>query len=95
MPAVGTIGNSARTLIRGPGINSWDVAVFKTFPIREKYQIQFRWETYNTFNHTQFSGVDTAARFDTATGQQVNARLGQLTSARDGRRMQFALRFYF
>ena len=28
---------------------------------------------YNTFTHAQFTGVDTAARFDTAS-QQVNSR---------------------
>jgi hypothetical protein len=94
MPAVGTVGNEAKTAIRGPGINNWDMALFKTFPIREKANLQFRWETYNTFNHTQFLGLDTAARFD-PTGAQVNSRFGQFTSARNPRIMQFALRFAF
>lgn len=94
MPAVGTIGNAAKTLIRGPGVNNWDVAVFKNFPIREKMRFQFRWELYNAFNHTQFSGLDTNARFDSA-GNQVNARFGEYTAARNPRLMQFALRFYF
>jgi hypothetical protein len=35
------------------------------------------------------------ARFDPATGQQVNARLGELTTARGPRIMQMALRFSF
>jgi len=81
-------------VIRGPGINNWDVAVFKNFPIREQFRLQFRWETYNTLNHTQFSGLDNAARFD-AQGNQVNARLGEFTAARPPRIMQFALRLYF
>jgi hypothetical protein len=95
MPAIGTVGNAAKNVIRGPGINNWDVAIFKDFPIHERMGIQFRWEMYNAFNHTQFSSVDTGARFDPATGQQVNQRFGQFTGARTPRIMQFALRFHF
>ena len=95
LPAVGTFGNAARTLLRGPGINNWDVALYKSVELKEAARIQFRFETYNTFNHTQFSGVDTGARFDPSTGAQVNARMGQMTSARPGRRIQLALRFLF
>ncbi|MDP2990173.1 MAG: Plug domain-containing protein, partial [Kiritimatiellota bacterium] len=94
MPAKGTVGNAAKTLLRGPGINNWDIAVFKNFPIREQVKLQFRAETYNTFNHTQFSAQDTAARFDPA-GKQVNARFGEFTAARNARIIQFALRFNF
>jgi hypothetical protein len=49
---------------------------------------------YNAFNHTQFSALDTAARFD-AQGRQVNTQFGQFTAARSPRIMQFALRFNF
>lgn len=75
--------------------NNWDIALYKNFPLREQMRIQFRWELYNAFNHTQFESVDTTARFDPATGEQVNSQFGQLTSARAPRLMQFALRFYF
>ena len=94
LPARGTIGNSARTVIRGPGINNFDLAVFKNFGIREPVRVQLRAEAYNAFNHTQFAGLDNAARFD-AQGRQVNARFGELTSARSARIMQLAVRFYF
>lgn len=95
MPQVGTIGNSAINVFRGPGNNNWDVAAFKNIPIHERLKLQFRWELYNLFNHTQFSAVDTAARFDTVTGQQLNARLGQYTGTTNPRLMQFALRLTF
>jgi hypothetical protein len=94
VPARGTWGNSAKTLIRGPGVNNWDFAVFKNFPIRERISAQFRWEMYNAWNHTQFSGLNTSARYD-ATGNQVNTTFGEFTSARSPRIMQAALRFYF
>jgi hypothetical protein len=94
LPATGTIGNAASTLIRGPGINNFDIAVFKDFPFGETRKFQFRCEMYNAFNHTQFSGVDNTARFD-PQGNQVNPRLGEMTAAHPPRRIQLALRFYF
>ncbi len=94
-PVVGTIGNAAKDLIRGPGINNWDISVFKNFSLgSERRKLQFRSEFYNVFNHTQFSSLDTTARFD-QRGNQVNARFGEYTAALAPRRIQFALRFTF
>jgi hypothetical protein len=93
-PPVGTIGNAARTQLRGPGINNWDTALFKTIPVYERARLQFRMEMYNAFNHTQFSAFDSTARFD-ATGAQVNARFGEFTAARNPRVIQLALKFLF
>jgi hypothetical protein len=93
-PPLGTLGNAARSLIRGPGINKWDLSLIKELPIHEKTRLQFRWELYNAFNHTQFSGLDATARFD-ATGLQINPRFGEFTAARTPRQMQFALRLSF
>lgn len=93
-PAVGTVGNSPRSNLRGPGINNWDIAIFKAFPIHEAMRLQFRCELYNAFNHTQFSAYDNVARFD-AQGRQVNTRFGEFTAARNPRQIQFALRFFF
>jgi hypothetical protein len=77
-----------------PGINNWDVAIFKSFPIREAMRVQFRAVLYNAFNHTQFSALDTTASFD-AQGRQVNTRFGEFTAARNARIIQMAPRFYF
>jgi hypothetical protein len=93
-PAVGTVGNAARTNLRGPGINNWDVALFKNIPLHERLKLQFRGEFYNAFNHTQFSAYDAAARFD-AQGRQVNTRFGQFTASRTPRIAQLALRVSF
>jgi hypothetical protein len=94
VPARGTVGNAAPTIIRGPGINNFDIAIFKDFPFGETRKFQFRCEMYNAFNHTQFSGVDNTARFD-PQGNQVNTRLGEMTATQPPRRVQLALRFYF
>lgn len=88
-------GNAPKDVFRRPGIGNWDVSFFKLFPVgSEKRHFQLRWEMYNAFNHTQFSDVDSTARFD-AQGNQVNARFGQVIGARAPRRMQASLRFTF
>ena len=92
--ALGQIGNNPRNSVRIPSIFNNDLAVFKNFKIGESRGVQLRWEMYNIFNHTQWSGVDNNARFD-AAGNQVNGQFGQVTSARLERQMQFALRFEF
>ena len=94
LPAVGTIGNAARTNIRLPGINNWDLTAYKNFRFKERFSTQLRAEFYNAFNHTQYSGVDTTARFD-AQGRQVNTQFGQVTATRIGRRIQLAVRVTF
>jgi hypothetical protein len=94
-PAVGTFGNAAKTLVRLPGTNNWDLSLFKSVPLgTERVKAQFRSEFYNAFNHTQFTSFDTATRFD-AQGRQVNSRLGEYTAAAAARRIQFALRLAF
>ena len=94
-PPLGYIGNAGRVVFRGPGQNQSDLAVFKDFGIfREHAKVQLRGEFYNAFNHTQFSGVDTAARFD-ASGKQINSTFGQANADRGGRVVQLALRATF
>jgi hypothetical protein len=93
-PAVGTIGNAAKYFLRGPGIDNWDISLLKNFPIYESMRAQFRMEMYNAFNHTQFSSMDTTARFD-AAGNQINTTLSQFTAARNPRTIQMSLRLYF
>ena len=94
-PAKGDYGNAPKDVFRGPGINNWDISLFKKFPLRSEARFfTFRWEMYNAFNHTQFAAVDNTARFD-ALGNQVNARLGQVIGTRSPRVMQGSLRFTF
>jgi hypothetical protein len=94
VPAQGTWGNAARFILRGPGVNNFDLSALKEFPLHEQMKLQFRAEAYNAFNHAQFSAMDTGARFD-ANGKQTNTGLSSFTAARAPRIMQFALRFYF
>ena len=52
--AVGTFGNASRNLFKAPYLNSADTAISKNWRFRDQYQLQFRWELFNTFNHTSF-----------------------------------------
>jgi hypothetical protein len=87
-------GNAPIMPIRLPGTNNWNLSLFKNFDVRERFHFQFRAEAYNAFNHTQYSGVNTTITFN-ANGVNTNAQAGQVTSARDPRVMQLALRLMF
>jgi hypothetical protein len=39
-----------------PFRTNFDMGLFKRFAIKESTAVEFRWETFNTFNHTQFFG---------------------------------------
>jgi hypothetical protein len=94
-PGLNDPGNAGKYDVRNPGVNNWDLALAKKFPIKsEKRNIELRWEAYNAFNHTQYSGLDTTARFD-AAGNQTSTTFGQVTSTRTPRVMQGSLRFTF
>ena len=84
-PAIGDRGNAPKDVIRGPGINNWDLTFMKEFRVKERLRFTFRSEMYNALNHTQFLSIDNAARFD-AAGKQTNQRLGALIANRDPRR---------
>ena len=93
---MGTPGNEAKTVFRGPGINNWDLSLLKTVGVyHERARVEFRAEAYNAFNHTQYTNLDTTARFNPATGAQTNVTFGQVTAAGSPRIMQLALRFLF
>ncbi|MBI1899059.1 MAG: carboxypeptidase regulatory-like domain-containing protein [Acidobacteria bacterium] len=94
-PAKGDFGNAGTNILYAPGINNWDISVTKKIPLgAEERFLQFRTEMFNAWNHTQFSGFYTGARFD-AQGNQVDPKFGEYSSARDGRLIQLSLKLFF
>lgn len=88
-------GNAGTNILRGPGINNWDLNLTKRVPLfSEARYIQFRTELFNAWNHTQFSGLYTTARFD-AAGKQVDPNFGAFSAARSPRTVQLSLRVVF
>ncbi len=51
-------GNTRKDAVIGPGRANFTTSLYKTFVIREGIDFKFRLETFNTFNHTQFNGVN-------------------------------------
>ncbi|AXC13188.1 Oar protein [Acidisarcina polymorpha] len=85
VPALGSLGSASRSQCCGPGIDNTDLALQKVTQIGENKSLEFTFQTFNVFNHTQFLNPD---------GQIGDGGLfGQVTRARDPRKMQLALRF--
>jgi hypothetical protein len=97
---LGGPGNAPSRYFRGPGIENWDMSLFKNIRLPgERFRLQFRAEVYDVFNHTNFTNVDTKAQFQADYlgnfTAQLNPSFGQYTAASLKRRMQLALRLTF
>jgi len=80
-------GNAGRGVVTGPNFQRWDVSLFKNIKLpRESMHLQFRAETFNLFNHTNFSTIGTNITL---------ATFGKVTAANDPRLIQLGLKFYF
>ncbi len=90
-PSRGSFGNAGVGILRADGINNWDAAIYRQFKLSEPRTIQVRLETFNTFNHTQFSALLATARFD-LQGAQVDPMFLQPITARSPRRVQITFR---
>src|SRR5580658_2795753 len=86
---IGQVGNVMRRFFSGPGIYNFDMALLKDTKITESMQLQFRAEAFNVFNHAQF-GNPSGNFNNTGAGG-----FGYVTSARDPRIMQLALKLIF
>ena len=88
-PAPFTYGNSPRVVssVRGPGINNFDVSLFKNILLHEKATLQFRAEAFNVANRVEF-GLPNTVIGSPAAGSITS----QVNQPRD---IQFALKFLF
>ena len=90
-----SFGNAGVNILYGPGANNFDLAISKRIPLgSESRFIRFRTELFNAWNHTQFSGMTTTARFD-PSGKQIDPNFGAFSAARDPRRIQLSLKVIF
>jgi hypothetical protein len=89
LPALGSPGNASRRFFYGPGMNNWDIALLKETRFSETRVLEFRLETFNTFNHPQFFGANTI------DGNINDTTFGRVISADSPRLMQLALKFRF
>ena len=85
-PDLGSLGTSNRRFFPGPGLNNWDLALHKMTRVSERTSVEFRAELFNAFNHAQF--MNPAGDFNSSL-------FGLVTSARDPRIGQLALKLNF
>jgi len=87
--ALGTPGNASRRTFHGPGSFNTDLALVREVRLSEAKLLQFRLETFNVFNHTQFFGPVAV------NGDVNNVLFGQVVNAAPPRLMQLALKYAF
>lgn len=81
-------GNARKDTIVGPGRLNFNTSLFKSFALglSERSRLELRFESFNTFNHTQFNGIDSGSN---------DANFGKVTSVWDPRNMQLAGKIIF
>ena len=99
----GMFGYLGRNVLTGPGRNNWDLGLHKSFETpwfgSEHASLQFRFETYNTFNHPQWNSANVSCGGNTPAGAPCsgaqNVGNGFVTGTWEPRQMQLALKFMF
>src|SRR5579859_1973442 len=108
VPADGTFGNCAPRKFHGPGIQVVDLSLFKQFKFTERWQLQFRAEFFNAFNHPNFGNPNVFCSATSVTNPQCAAPgFGEVSNTiapilgtdsggpGDPREIQLALKLYF
>jgi len=97
-PAYGTIGDASRGIFRGQPYYNVDFSIAKMWHFKERYSAQFRLETFNFLNRTDWAGPSSSnptspTTFGVAatTADNGNAVLG----SGGPRHIQFALKLMF
>ena len=84
--AVGHFGSAGRGVCTGPGLNNWDISAMKNIKFTERFNMQFRAEFFNAFNHVSYLSFDSNVD---------HSRFGRLISGHDPRIIQLGLKLYF
>jgi len=79
-------GNAGRDAIVGPHRLNFNTSLYKNFALGEHAHVEFRAESFNTFNHTEFNNLNPTFG---------NGQFAQLTGTWDPRVLQFGGKFIF
>ncbi|HTS60494.1 MAG TPA: carboxypeptidase regulatory-like domain-containing protein [Candidatus Acidoferrales bacterium] len=82
----GQFGNEGRNVVRGPGIESVDLSLFKNFSLGEARRLQFRAECFNLLNH---------ANLRLPENDLQSPAFGQILQAGAPRLLQLAVKVMF
>lgn len=86
---LGTPGTAKRRFFHGPGMDNYDIALLKTVRLTEAKSLQFRLESFNSFNHAQFFGSQAV------DGNIASSTFGDVISAASPRLVQLGAKFLF
>jgi hypothetical protein len=86
VPRAGTFGNAGLNILRGPGFQNWDLALFKNFRFSERVGAQLRAEAFNFLNHPLLSNPTTNPR---------SGDFGRVTSKYNERNLQLGIKILF
>jgi hypothetical protein len=89
-PAPGqfNLQKGVRGLVYRPGLENWNIGLYKKFPVNERTGFQFRAEAFNAFNHPNWASPGLNPNATTTFGKVVG-------KTDDVRNLQLSLRFYF
>jgi Carboxypeptidase regulatory-like domain len=82
-------GNAGRDAVVGPGLFNFNLSLFKTIALTSREggpRLELRFESFNSFNHTEFNGIDVGT---------ADQNFGQVTSAYDPRVLQLGAKLSF
>ena len=94
----GAFGNLGRNVFRGPHVVNMDFSMFKSFPVREEWNLQLRFEAFNVLNIQNWDTPANANLTLNSNATSIAANVGRITTLAQGttpRQLQFGIRFVF
>ena len=96
LQGAGLLGNEARNQVYGPGTQALALSTFKSFPIHEAIELQFRAEAFNLLNTATFGTPNTTITSYSLGGVGVPdvsaGQIGSTAASATPRQIQFALK---
>ncbi len=91
-------GNSAKDAVVGPGRVNFTTSLYKSFAVTERAHFELRFESFNTFNHTEPNGINTGYAPQSGAFSNVlnqGNTFGQVNSTWDPRVLELGGKFVF
>jgi hypothetical protein len=85
---VAAYGNTRRNPVRGPGINNWNLSLYKDTSINERLKFELRMDASNAFNHLEYDP-------NSISGNVNSPVFGQVLGALAPRQVQLVGKFFF
>jgi hypothetical protein len=79
-------GDAGKDAVVGPGRVNFSTSLYKSFAVTERAHFELRFESFNTFNHTQFNAIDV---------KNTDGNFGQVTNTWDPRTLELGGKFVF